>query len=169
MLSFMPAIIAAAIVATGRAEAPTQSRDFAWCSSPQPFVREFKHRPDVRIQHLSRHAVATAKRKLARRSIVSVDRNTYLSLVQSGLGVPDKRHLYLVRGGVMAPPNLSDRELYEHARLASYSAYEGSQPHTIQIVSLITSEKPQQSRNVPVLISTSSGFTKASAACLGGR
>jgi hypothetical protein len=106
---------------------------------------------------------------LSDRTLVSLDAATYTKLSGNRAEVPTERYLYLVRAGVMASPDFSISELGQHAQKAHFSAYEGFSRGSLQIVALITSERPQRPRNIPVLVASPSAITEVSATCIGGR
>lgn len=141
----------------------------SWCSTPKPFVREFKELPELRIQQVSDWTVKSAYSMLSGRTLVPLDLATYARMSGDGAETVTGRYLYLMRAGVMAPANLSIPQLRQHAKMASFSAYEGASPESLHIVSLITSKQPQQPKNVPVLVASRTAVTAVSATCIGGR
>jgi hypothetical protein len=82
---------------------------------------------------------------------------------------PGSGHIYLARGGVMAPIGQSKGQLSKQAAMASFSAYEAASPQTLQVVSLITSEERQVPYDYPVFVISPKIVKKISAVCIGGR
>lgn len=141
----------------------------SWCSAPKPFVRQFKELPDVRIQNVTEQMIKSAYGMVRGRRLVSLDATTYAKLLGAGAETPTERHLYLMRAGMMAPAGLSTSQLAQHAQMTNFSAYEGASPGSLQIVSLMTSERPQQPTSIPVLVAAPAAITEVSATCIGGR
>ena len=144
-------------------------RQAEWCTSPGPFVREFRQRPEIRVQQVAAQRVRAAYDALAKRPLIAIDRPTFIRMAGEGAERPEQRYLYLARAGIMAPPAFKAAELHQEASSASFDVYEGLSPSDIQIVSLITSEVPQRARNIPVLIASPTEVKTAAARCLGGR
>lgn len=167
MIRCMSLVLGLAIAAPGLGA--TTRVEASWCSSPRPYVRPAPYFRDARVQLVSSQTVPRAMRMLAMRTIVPIDRMTYRRLLSRHSRPAGGRYFYLIRGGVMAPISMSDAQLPAYAQEAAYAVHEDFAPHSVRIVSLITSETRQGPRNYPLLIASTRRITSASTFCIGGR
>lgn len=101
--------------------------------------------------------------------MVAIDAHKYRNIIRSGRVPANDKFIYLVRAGVMVPVDLSGQQIAAYAKEASFYISEGDSPATLQVVSLMTSEKRQRPRNYPLLIVSSRPIQAVSATCIGGR
>lgn len=141
----------------------------SWCLTPGSFVRELAPASDVHIQFVSRAAISEAEQLLSSRSFVRLNRTDFRRMLKAGSEAAHDRYLYLARGGIMAPVELSDTELPDYVERVSFFPSEGLAPGTLLIASLMTSEGPQRPRNMPLLISSPHAVSDIAMFCIGGR
>jgi hypothetical protein len=140
-----------------------------WCSPPQDASDIAVDLPDVKFSQVRDTRVNDARELLSDRSLVPLSADQLADLAESPSISVAGSFRYLVRAGVMVPPEFDGPDVIRFAAKLDFLFSHNKDATVLNTVSLVTSETALVPANLPIVVVGPRPFHSARAVCLSGR